>query len=97
MQAIANPTALDLSKEVVKTVTPNEFVNKTLDRKSEIEQIAYYVLSRVQKQEAEAKEKMLILAIQSDAPPETLEAMRQGAGITETRFAELRKLAQVAS
>ena len=93
MQAIANPTALDLSKEVEKSVAPNEFVNKTLDRKGELEQIAYYVL----RQEAQAKEKMIVLAIQSNATPETLEAMRQGAGITEARLTELKKLAQTAS
>ncbi|MDR2737028.1 MAG: Rpn family recombination-promoting nuclease/putative transposase, partial [Gracilibacteraceae bacterium] len=36
MQAITNPTALELLEEVKKTVAPNDFVNETLDRKSEL-------------------------------------------------------------
>ena len=41
-------------------------------------------------------EKMIITAIQNLAPREVLEAMRQSADITESRFDELKKPAQKA-
>ena len=45
---------------------------------------------------AEGKEEMLVSALQSDVPLPAIEAMRQKAGITEARLAELRVLAQKA-
>ena len=95
MQAITNQTALDLSKEVKKTVTPNEFVNETLDRKDELEQLRAYINKREKKKEAIAMEKMIITAFQTNAPSETIEAMRKQAGITEARLAELEKRAKL--
>ena len=44
--------------------------------------------------EAIGMEKMIITAIRNLAPREVLEAMRQSADITESRFDELKKLAQ---
>ena len=102
MEAIANPAALELSKEVVKTVTPSEFVNETLNRKSEVEQLKKFMEWQMEKREKKvvksaeqkSKEEMLILAIINLFPQEIIEAMRQSAGITETRLAELKEQAQ---
>ena len=110
MQTIANPTALKLSEEIKKAVAPNEFVNETLERKNELEQLRDYILRREQKatereQKAaavrevaaaeKATEKMILTAIQNQAPSDVVEAMRKNAGITEARLIELRKQAQV--
>ena len=101
MQAVANPTALELADEVRKAVAPNEFVNDILNRKNEMEQLREYIkrreqkaaLAEKQKGEAEGMEKMLIAAFQSNAAHDVIETMRQISGITGTRLAELRKLA----
>ena len=103
MQAIANPVALELANEVKKAVTPNEFVNDTLNRKNELEQLREYMkrreqklaLSAEQKGEAVGMEKMLIMAWQNNAEPSVIEALQKGAGITDARFAELKKQAQM--
>ena len=92
MQAITNPTALELSNEVRKTVSSNDFVNDTLNRRNELEQLKIYMQQREQK----TAEKMLIMAIQSNAPSYVIETMRKGAGITESRLAELIEQAQTA-
>ena len=105
MQAVANPIALELADEVKKAVAPNEFVNDTLNRKSEMEQLRDYMkrreqkLAQTEKQKGEAAgmEKMVIMAIQNAFPPEAIEAMRTEAGITEARFSELREQANKAS
>ena len=112
MQAIKNPVALELSQEIGKTVSSGRIVKKALSRKSEYEQLQEYINMRDVKIEArskaegiaegeargkaEGKEEMLVSAIQNDAPLAMLEAMRQSAGITEARLAELRVLAQKA-
>lgn len=104
MQAVVNPIALELSDEVRKAVTPNEFVNDTLNRKNELEQLREYMkrreqkLAQAEKQKGEAAgmEKMIITAIKVNAPAAVIEDMRKGAGITEARLAELRKQAQMA-
>ena len=99
VQTIANPTALKLSDEVKKAVAPNEFVNETLERKDELEQLRDYIIRREQRaaaaREAAGMEKMILTAIQNNAPSELIEAMRKNAGIAEARLAELRKQAQV--
>ena len=98
MQAIKNPVALELSQEIGKTVSSGRIVKKALSRKSEYEQLQEYLNMRDVKIEArskaEGKEEMLVSAIQSDVPLPAIEAMRQKAGITEARLAELRVLAQ---
>ena len=94
MQAIANPRALELSDEVRKAVSPNEFVNDTLNRKNELEQLRDYMKRREQKVEAVGMEKMIIGAFQSNATYEVIETMRQISGITEARLAELKEQAQ---
>ena len=96
MQSISNPAALELSQEAIKTVTPNDFVNTTLDRRSELEQLRDYVIRREQRRESAAKEEMLIMALQSNTPIEFVDAMRTKAGITDSRFAELREQAMKA-
>jgi hypothetical protein len=98
MQAVANPIALELADEVKKAVTPNEFVNDTLNRKSEMEQLREYMIRREQKAAVAEKQKgmeeMVIMAIQNAFPAEAIETMRAGAGITEARLTELKKQAQ---
>jgi len=97
MQAISNPVALELSREAIKTVAPNDFVNTTLDRKSELEQLKEYVLRQGQKHETTGMEKMIVVALQSNTPVEIVDTMRTKAGITDARFAELKAQAQHAS
>ena len=121
MQAITNPDALELLEEVKKTVAPNDFVDETLDRKSELEQLRNYIIRENQKaaqkaaqeatqkaaqaaqeaaQEAAQKaaeaaqktaEDLLVLALRTNSPHDTVEAMRQHTGITKERLAELRE------
>ena len=120
MQAIDNPTALELSKEVKKTVASSSLVSDTLNRPNELERLRKYVEWQTKKAAEEAvknteeavkkaveeaakkaakiaeqkgKEEMLILAIRNLFPDEMIEAMRQSAGITEFRLAELKKQA----
>ena len=101
MQAISNPIALDLAKEVRKTVTPNDFVNSTLDREGEYEQLREqlkaYSARLERKSKATGMEEMIVTAIVSNTPAEFVEAMRKRAGITDSRFAELKAQAQQAS
>jgi hypothetical protein len=100
MQTVANPIALELADEVKKAVTPNEFVNDTLNRKSEMEQLREYMKRREQKLAQAEKQKMaedmLITALHNNAAPVLIEAMRQNAGITEARLAELKEQANKA-
>ena len=102
MQAITNPDALELLEEVKKTVAPNDFVDETLDRKSELEQLRNYIIRERQKaaqeaaqEAAEATQKtaedLLVLALQANSPHDTVEAMRRRTGITKERLAELRE------
>ena len=103
MQTITNPTAIELSNEVRKTVSSNDFVNDTLNRKKELEQLRAYMERQtqkgealgMQKGEAVGMEKMIIMALQSNAPTYVIEAMQKGAGITKSRLAELKKQAQM--
>ena len=117
MQAIASPAAIELSNEVKRTVAPNDFVNVTLDRKSEMEELRDYIIKTISYHEQKANkaaekaaadaaeaaaeaarsfEKMLLLALQGNVSDDVIEAMRQSAGITESRLAELRRQLQIA-
>ena len=104
MQSVKSEIALELSNEVRKTVKPNKFVKRALSQKDEIEELRMYMQSITQKAAEEAAqsaaqkgmEKMLISAIQKLAPAEIIEAMRQSAGITEIRLAELTKQTKMA-
>jgi hypothetical protein len=91
MQAIRNPVALELSNEVRKAVAPNDFVNDTLNRKGELEQLRNYFLRQEQKGIEKGMEKMIIMALQNNAPYEVIDAMQKTAGITDARIAELKK------
>ena len=92
MQAISNPVALDLSKEARKTVMPNDFVNSTLGRSEEMEQLKAYGIWLQRK----GMEEMVIMALQSNTPIEFVNTMRIKAGITDSRFAELKEQAKKA-
>ena len=106
MQAITNPTALDLSNEVKRAASSNDFMYNTLSRKDELVQLRNYIIQEMRRAAEEAAEeaaknvsektaeKMLISAIQNSVPKEAIEAMRQSAGITESRLAELREQAK---
>ena len=104
MQAVANPTALELSKEAKKVVEPNEFVNSTLDLRSEAMKWYNHIIRERQEaaQEAaqiaekKAKEEMIIMALKCNAAPDVIETMQKGAGITDSRLAELKLEAQKA-
>ena len=97
MQAVANPVAINLSQEVRKTVAPNDFVAGTLDRTNELEQLREYISRRDQKTALKTAEDMLVSALQANVPPDAIESMRKRAGISETRLAELKHLAQLQS
>ena len=98
IQAVRNPVALELAREVKKTVAPNEFVNETLNRKGELLQVQNYFKRQAEKVAKSAKatgmEEMIITAFQTNAPAEVIEAMKKNAGITDIRLAELKKQAQ---
>lgn len=102
MQAVANPIALELADEVRKAVAPNEFINGTLIRKDELEELRNYIMRLTQKaaqkatQAAEQKtaEEMIITALQVNTPANAIESMCKKAGIAEARLEELRKQAR---
>ncbi|MCL2203425.1 MAG: Rpn family recombination-promoting nuclease/putative transposase [Defluviitaleaceae bacterium] len=95
MQAVKNPIALDLASGVRKTVAQNDVVNDTLNRAGELLQLQNYFRRREQQATQNAEERMIVMAIQSNAPTEVISTMQKGAGITDTRLAELRKQAQI--
>jgi len=98
MQAVQSPLALDFAQEVKKAVAPTEFVNDTLRRERGLAEIQAF-LNRQRNEAAQnatqnTAEKMLIMAIQSNATAIVIETMQKGMGITDTRLAELKILAQ---
>jgi len=93
MQAVKNPIALDLADGVRKTVARNDVVNDTLDRYGELLELQNYFRRREQKAAVTSMEKMIIVALQGNAPSELIESMRKNAGITEVRLSELKKSA----
>jgi len=97
MQAISNPVALELSREARKTIMPNDFVRSTLSRDDELAELKAYGIWLEQKSETRGKEKMILMALQNDAPFELVDIMRADAGITDARFAELKSQVQHAS
>jgi len=98
MQSVKNPVALDLADGIMKTVSRNEVVNDTLDRRSELLQLQNFIMRKAQKEAISAKatgmEEMIIAALRIKAPSEVIETMKNTAGITDTRLAELMKQAQ---
>ena len=99
MQAVKNPVALNLASEIKKTVARNDVVNDTLNRYDELVQLQNFFKRKEQKAAVHAKttgmEEMLIAAIKINAPSEVIEIMKNTAGITDTRFFELKKQAEV--
>jgi hypothetical protein len=101
MQAVQNPVALNLADEVRKTVSRNDVVNDTLDRRGELLQLQNFfnrkskieARKEAERVKATAMEEMIITAIKNNVQTEAIEAMRKTAGITETRLAELKKQA----
>jgi len=116
VQAITNPVALELASEAKKAVAPGEFVNETINRKNELEQLQIYLNKQLQKTAKETAEKtaketaektaketaektaekMLIIALKSNASSTVIENMREAAGITEARLSELKNQIQIA-
>ena len=100
MQAISDPVVLEMADEARKAVTPNDFVNSTLNRKSEEEQLRDYFKRQQQKTaEATAKataEEMITTALKNNVPLEAIEAMRKTAGITESKLTELKQQLKMA-
>ena len=96
MQSIVNPTALNLSDEVRRTVARNDVVNETLDRRGELLEFQEYVKKQAQSEGQKGKEEMIITAFMNNVSAEAIEAMRKNAGITEARLDELKKQAQSA-
>ena len=62
----------------------------------EAERKAQEAAQEAERKAQETKEDMLVMAIQSGAPNDTIEAMRKKAGVTDARLAELRELAKTA-
>jgi len=100
MQAITNPTVLELAEEAQKAVAPSDFVNATLNRKSEMEQLSDYIRMQQRKAAEEAAEKtaeeMILAALRSNFATTVIETMQKSAGITEARLDELKQQAQMA-
>ena len=102
VEAISNPTALELSSEVKKTVLSSSFIDEALKRKDELEKLSIFFQRKIDKSAAEAADKaamktaedMLLSALQNFVPNEAIEAMRKSAGISETRLAALKERAQ---
>ncbi|MCL2388670.1 MAG: hypothetical protein FWC89_14155, partial [Defluviitaleaceae bacterium] len=96
---VKNPVALNLADEVRRTVAGNDVVNDTLNRAGELLQLQNYFRRKEQKiaasAEATGMEKMIIAAFQNNVQLEAIESMRNTAGITDIRFAELKKQANV--
>jgi hypothetical protein len=91
MQGVQSPIALDLAKETKKAVAPDEFVNDALRREQGLNEIQAFIEREKQK----TAEEMILIALQRNAPPDLVETMRKGVGITDARFAELKKQAQL--
>ena len=83
MQAIANPAALELSKEVRKAVAPSEFVSETLDRKSELEQLRVFMERHVERQVKKATAEAAKKASEEAAKKATDEAAKKVAEATK--------------
>jgi hypothetical protein len=108
MQAVESQTALNLAMEAKKAVASDEFVNDTMKREQGIKEIQAFferekrkaaqaaqdAAQKAAQKAMEAMEKMIITALQCNTPSEAIEAMRDNAGITETRLAELREQAK---
>jgi len=90
MNAVQSPLALDLANETRKAVAPDEFINDTMRREKGLNELQNFM----NRQKLESAEKMLITAIQNGVPASAIEAMRQSVGITDTRFAVLKKQAR---
>jgi len=93
MQAVKNPIALDLADGVRNTVARNDVVNDTLNRTGELLQLQNYFKRQAKKEAMTSMEKMIIAAIQNNFQPEAIEIMKNTAGVTDTRFDELKKQA----
>jgi len=97
MQEITNPTALELADAVQQTVAPSGFVSDETRFKRGFDKFRDYMAEnnrRAAENERRSIEEMLILAIQNNAPPSLVMTMSQAKGVSESRLAELQKLAQ---
>jgi len=105
MQEITNPTALELADAVQQTVAPSSFVSDETRFKRGFDKFRDYMAENNRRttenerrvaaeNERRSIEEMLILAIQNDVPPSVILTMGQAKGVSESRLAELQKLAQ---
>jgi hypothetical protein len=98
MNAVQSPLALDLARETRTAVAPTEFMSDTMRRERGLAEIQAFLNSQrkeaAQNATQSTAEKMLIMAIQSNAAAIVIETMQKGMGITDTRLAELKILAQ---
>jgi hypothetical protein len=95
MNAIANPAALEIAEKVRAVVAPDSFVNESLQRKNELEQLQRYMERQKKKAEQSLAENLLLSALENNAPTAVIEAMRKSAGITESHLAELKEQAKI--
>ena len=95
MNAISNPNAIDLSRVAREAVMPDDVVSDALNRKNEMEQLRDYLKRQSKKDEATGMEKMIIVALRSNAPLEVIKTMQVGAGITDARLDELKRQSQM--
>jgi hypothetical protein len=95
MEAIQSPLALNLARETRNAVAPDEFVDETLRREQGLAEIQAFLAKGKKMAIQKHSEDMLIEALQNDVPHTFIEIMRTRAGITDARFAEIKKLAGV--
>jgi len=89
-----SPVALEFASEVKKAVVPDKIVDDTMRRERELKELQVFLVRNVQKGETTGMEKMIMVAIRNNTPPEVIDAMKNEAKITDARFAELQKQAQ---
>ena len=94
INAVQSPLALDLARETRTAVAPTEFMNDTMRREKGLAEIQAFLNRNKKTGETTGMEKMIITAIQSNVQPEAIETMKNVAGITDVRLAELKKQAQ---
>jgi len=99
MNAVQSPLALDLANETRKAVAPEEFINDTMRREKGLNELQNFMNRQrqisAQKAAQKTAEDILISAFQNNFPIEAVEVIRQRAGITESRLAELKEQAQM--
>ncbi|MCL2016655.1 MAG: PD-(D/E)XK nuclease family transposase [Defluviitaleaceae bacterium] len=89
MQAITNPSVLELADAAKKTVAPNEFITEEMRFKREIEALGEYLRRGKEEGEKQGEEKLLLLALRNNVPRMIIDKICEDAGITKVRLAKL--------